>query len=43
MGMLQKNFFAHTAVHSIYFAEMKIFFIYFYFQPMFITLAKVYV
>jgi len=40
---LQKNFFAHTAVYSIYFAKMNIFLIYFYFQPVFLTLSKVYV
>jgi len=35
-----KIFFPHTAVYSIYFAKMTVFFIYFYFQP---VLAKVYV
>jgi len=40
---LQINFFACTAVYSIYFAKMMIFFIYFYFQTVFLTLAKVYV
>ena len=47
MGMLangcKKNVFAHTAVYSIYFAKMNIFLIYFYFQPVFLTLSKVYV
>jgi len=45
MGMLangcKKNLFAHAAVYSIYFAKMIILFVFFCFQPVFLTLAKV--